>query len=554
LTKKLPGYSGAVDDNQPPPPQLPEKYGKARIPRTGIYCLFRRYNPKSHHKTKIRWVAMSVRSISNRALQMLSGFFRADGGNIAVIFAISAVPVISFVGAAVDYSRVTAARTAMQGAADSATLMVSKDYASGLVKAADIQAKAQAYFNALYGNTDVNNVTVTATYTAKSSDGTSTVVMNATGSLPTSFMKLAGYAELPFKASSTSTWGATRLRVAMALDVTGSMKDNNKLATMKTSAKKLIDTLKGSATGTPDVYISIVPFNEMVNVGKSNIGATWLDWHAQLPQNSHDSANDFGSCSTTSYPTAALCKAANKTWTFFGSCSNSNYNTEATCKAANKTWTEKRATSWQGCVTDRDLKKTNNNDTTKATPSSTDPTTLFVAKDYDDCGASILPMKAAYDANEPDNSTDDTTLKGKINSLVAVGGTNQPIGMHWAWMALQLGDPLNTPAKDSDYKYTDALIVLSDGQNTFDYWNGNGTSYESGVDDRQKMLCDNIKKPANGMVAVYTIQVNTTNDPESAILKYCATDGQFFQSKTEDQIKSAFQSIGSSLTKLRLAQ
>ena len=497
---------------------------------------------------------MRVHLIFRRTLRSLACFCRADRGNVAAIFAITCVPVISFIGGAVDYSRANAARTAMQGAADSATLMVSRDYATGSVKAADISAKAEAYFRALYPSAGINNITVATTYTAKSADGTSTVVMNTTGRIPTTFMKLAGFGDLPFSSSSTSTWGATRLRVAMALDVTGSMADDNKLATMKTSAKKLIDTLKASATDTPDVYISIIPFNEMVNVGASNIAATWLDWHAKLPSNAHDSANDFGSCSDTSYLTAALCKAANKTWTFFGSCSNSNYNTEATCKSANKTWTEKRTTNWQGCVTDRDLKKTNNNDTTKASPNVSDPSSLFVAKEYGDCSSSILPMKAAFGASESDSSTDDNTLKGKINNFVAGGGTNQPIGMHWAWMALQPGDPLNTPAKDTDYKYTDAIILLSDGQNTFDYWNGDGRSYEDGVDDRQKLLCDNIKNSANGKVTVYTIQVNTTNDPDSAILKYCANDGQFFQTKTADQITVAFQAIGSSLTKLRLAR
>ncbi|MDB5505035.1 MAG: hypothetical protein JWR89_4937, partial [Tardiphaga sp.] len=224
------------------------------------------------------------------------------------------------------------------------------------------------------------------------------------------------------------------------------------------------------------------------------------------------------------------------------------------CKAASKTWTAYSTNNWQGCVTDRDLKQANDNDTTNATPTASDPTTLFVAKNYSDCSASVLPMKSAYDSNESDSSTNDTTLKGKINNLDAQGGTNQPIGIHWAWMSLQTSDPLNTPAKDTDYKYTDAIIVLSDGQNTFDYWNGTGQYYESSVDDRQKLLCDNIKNPANGKVTVYAIQVNTTNDPDSAILKYCANDGQFFQSKTADQIALAFQAIGSSLTKLRLAQ
>ena len=45
-------------------------------------------------------------------------FVGANKGNVAVIFTIAAIPVISFVGAAIDYSRANAARSAMQSAMD----------------------------------------------------------------------------------------------------------------------------------------------------------------------------------------------------------------------------------------------------------------------------------------------------------------------------------------------------------------------------------------------------------------------------------------------------
>jgi Flp pilus assembly protein TadG len=45
---------------------------------------------------------MSGASIFNRVRTAVGRFARADQGNIAVIFAIAAVPIISFVGAAID--------------------------------------------------------------------------------------------------------------------------------------------------------------------------------------------------------------------------------------------------------------------------------------------------------------------------------------------------------------------------------------------------------------------------------------------------------------------
>src|ERR1700753_83325 len=58
-------------------------------------------------------------------------FIAANDGNIAVIFTIALVPIISFVGAAIDYSRANSAKSAMQAAMDSAGLMVGKGPVGG---------------------------------------------------------------------------------------------------------------------------------------------------------------------------------------------------------------------------------------------------------------------------------------------------------------------------------------------------------------------------------------------------------------------------------------
>src|SRR2546430_6618124 len=93
-------------------------------------------------------------------------FFKQDRGNVAIIFALSAIPIISFVGAAIDYTRANAARSSMQAALDSTALMLSKDLTYGTINSSQINSKATAYFNALYNNRDANSVSITATYTA----------------------------------------------------------------------------------------------------------------------------------------------------------------------------------------------------------------------------------------------------------------------------------------------------------------------------------------------------------------------------------------------------
>src|SRR6187455_2703856 len=96
-------------------------------------------------------------------LKAVRRFGGANQGNIAVIFAIALVPVISFVGAAIDYTRANSARSSMQAALDSTALMLSKDLTDGKITDSQINAKATAYFTALYTNSDAKSVSINAT-------------------------------------------------------------------------------------------------------------------------------------------------------------------------------------------------------------------------------------------------------------------------------------------------------------------------------------------------------------------------------------------------------
>src|SRR4051812_24287508 len=225
----------------------------------------------------IRWISATAKREARR-------FTHDQRGNVAMIFAMSLLPLLGFVGAAVDYSRTNAARSAMQVALDSAALMVSKDLSSNpTMSQAEVLAKSTNYFNALYTNTTSSAIRITASYTTNTQNG-STVTVNGSGSVTTDFMRMVGFPIMGINGSSTTTWGSTRMRIALALDVTGSMNDAGKLPAMKTAAKNLIDTLNASARMTEDLYISIIPFAQMVNVGSSNKNASWLKW------------NMYGSC------------------------------------------------------------------------------------------------------------------------------------------------------------------------------------------------------------------------------------------------------------------
>src|SRR6195952_3150848 len=57
-----------------------------------------------------------------KSAQLLGRFRRDQRGNIAVIFALTLIPVLSCIGCAVDYSRATQLRSKLQAAIDAASV------------------------------------------------------------------------------------------------------------------------------------------------------------------------------------------------------------------------------------------------------------------------------------------------------------------------------------------------------------------------------------------------------------------------------------------------
>lgn len=414
-------------------------------------------------------------------------------GGVAPMFAIAIVPLIGFAGAAVDYTRASAARTAMQASLDSTALMLSRTAATQ--SSTELQAMATNTFSALFTPQTVQNVAVTTTY---SSVGGSTVTLTASGSVPVDFLNVLGFNSINITASSKATWGNTRLRVALVLDNTGSMAQSSKMPALQTASQNLLTQIKTAAVNPEDAYVSIIPFSKDVNVNSANVDASWLRWD--------------------------LWEAAN------GSCSKSTYRTQSTCLANGKIWTPASRSTWNGCVTDRDQ----NFDTTNDAPLA--GSTLYPTEQYSSCPVPVMGL-----------SNDWTALSAKITAMQPNGNTNQAIGLQLGWQSLTAA-PFTVPAMDPNYKYNQVIILLTDGLNTEDRWYSNASS----IDARQQKTCDNIKAAG---ITIYAIQVNTGSDPTSSLLQRCASDSsKFFLLTSSTQIVTAFNQIGTALSNLRLSQ
>ena len=450
---------------------------------------------------------MGFASVLTRIVRKASSFAKANDGNIAVIVVVAALPMISVMGMAIDYTRAVNARSEMQQAADAAALMLAQDAAN--LTPAQLTTRAQSYFGGLYkASNGVSSVSVNATYTPNNGQG-STVLITASANMPTEFMRIAGITQMPLSTNSTSTWGNTKLRVALALDNTGSMAQAGKMTALQGGAKNLIDSLSAQAINAGDVYVSIVPFANEVNMGASAFkNSGFIDW------------SNWGTF------------ASNMDGYTCGS-SNSTRRQHMKCGTANND-----INNWNGCVMDRGNQSapSANNDDQVSTP-PTSGTTLFPADQSSVCPQAVNTL-----------SYDWTTLKGVVDNMAPNGNTNQAIGLHHAWMTLLQQTPYNAPAESASYNYVKAIVLFSDGLNTQDRWYSDAAS----IDARQETLCTNIK---NTGVTIYSIQVNTASDPQSTVLANCASgSSNFYYLTSATQVLSAFQSISTKLSKLRIKQ
>jgi Flp pilus assembly protein TadG len=554
---------------------------------------------------------MSVTTIFNRIRTAACRFAGADQGNIAVIFAIAAVPILSFVGAAIDYSRANSARSSLQAALDSTALMVSRDLTNGTISTSEIEAKAKTYFSSLYtgkfGTVSTNDIH--ATYTPKDSSGISTIRITGSGKMPTDFMKIAGFPTLDFGSSSTSAWGNTRMRVAMVLDNTGSMAQNGKMAAMQKAAKDMIDTLSGYNKQDGDVYISVIPFAKDVNVGTSNVDAPWInwtEWEAEPPilndktttaNAAFRSAKADSTCPFTNSTHGFVCmdrpattsgartvsripangyicpgldngrKFPGKANIYYNGCYTTVTGASASCGSfgpdrcsCDGSGSSKICHFWRGDDTAA---------TAAARPAHSTWTGCVNDRDQDfdtkntDPGSAVndgTPSKRFYaeqwsqclPATVTPMSNQWETLKQQITDMYPSGNTNQAVGLAWGWQSLSTTNgPIAAKPKASDYVYKDYIVLLSDGLNTQNRW----STSQSSIDARQKILCDNIKLDTTNPVTVFTIQVNINNaDPKSQVLQDCAINGTFQMITTPDQTSDAFKNILTQISRLRVAK
>jgi Flp pilus assembly protein TadG len=176
---------------------------------------------------------MTKPGFAGRAAALISRFRRDNKANIAVIFGIAILPILTFVGAATDYSMATRVKAKLQSAADAASVAsISKNsigYNAAALMSGDgpVSAAVTDANNIFNGN--VNNETyaytnLSLTTTVNKTGGTLTSQVTFSADVPVVFMKVLGYQKLSVGGVSNSTSSLPPyLDFYLMLDLSGSM-------------------------------------------------------------------------------------------------------------------------------------------------------------------------------------------------------------------------------------------------------------------------------------------------------------------------------------------
>src|SRR5580704_4886787 len=156
-------------------------------------------------------------------------------GNVAVISALTAIPLLSAAGCAIDYSMASWIKMKLQAAADAATLATMSINSPAVTAAKAMTGNgtisggstdATNYFNANLSAAPASNgytgLTSSATVTKSSQVLTTKLTFSAT--VPTHFMGIIGFKNLAVGGSSSASYTMpTYINFYLLLDVSGSM-------------------------------------------------------------------------------------------------------------------------------------------------------------------------------------------------------------------------------------------------------------------------------------------------------------------------------------------
>lgn len=464
-------------------------------------------------------------------MQALRRFVSDRQGGTAAIFAVALLPLLACVGAAVDYARAENARARLQNALDATAVALVRD--AGRMNDRQLEDRAKAFLAGMFRS----EAGVAARDVAVSRDG-QVIRVQAEATVPTTIMRLVGRGGVEVGGEARATAGNRTIELALVIDNTGSMAQDNRLGLVREAAKFLINELDRAAAGGDRVSVSVVPFDTQVRLKTANANAPWL-----RPLRADEVSSPCGPIRIS--PATGLLPAT----------------APDPDRAARNAWT--------GYVTDRDrvdcdpglpARIVDMNVAGAAADSLKDETLYpMVPNERGESLPEILPLTR--------NLGQGSDVRKTLNDMRPRGCTNITLGTMWGLETLSPGAPFTEGSAFGTPNVDKIMIILTDGQNTRDAFTNRcdnekiGTQAE--LDDRTMAACTAAK--ASG-VTVFTIKVvegsdrllggcaSRVTDPRNAFYRGPDKPELYFPAQDVSQISGVFRQIASIILQTRLTQ
>ncbi|MEL7231966.1 MAG: TadE/TadG family type IV pilus assembly protein, partial [Pseudomonadota bacterium] len=191
--------------------------------------------------------------------------WRDNSGQVAVIFSLSLVPVLTLLAMAVDFQRTTAVKGELSHELDAASLRGARHIMAGK-KPENVRAMlAEEIKQRVLARGDTYCTPAKIEFANRNRE----IKIDLSCSTDTMIGPPSGPDNIMFDVSATSSWDVGLLDVSFVFDISGSMQSNNRINSLKSAANDALDVLipEGDETANEGVRIAMVSYDDMVNAG-----------------------------------------------------------------------------------------------------------------------------------------------------------------------------------------------------------------------------------------------------------------------------------------------
>ena len=448
----------------------------------------------------------------------LKKYYQNVDGNVAMMFAIMVVLLLTAIGAAVDYTNMVRAQNQLQSQVDAGVLAAAT---VDVKKKKNSEAKKQKKIRTeiAYEIVEANGFDLSKNKPILDIQRNSVVLTAETIYRPR-FSAFLGFDQVKLSATAESGLpGEQAFDVVLVLDNTESMDANGKLEALKEGATQLIEAIESSGSGTK---VGIVPFARYVRVSDSARNASWFDMPVE---SDHERTEDVRIVDNP-----GTCRIETRTRVRDGEIEQ--YETEV-CEGRTyltDTTDETVEARWEGCVgtrvppySERDGEYVHRiPGILRINPQEV--TGLNYDK-FTRCPSEITPVTDDYEL-----------LKDAIDDMRTTDNTHLPTGLIWGQRVLSPGEPYDNSPGPNESEKKKIMILMTDGNNTTQIERDalaerqlRSPPFISDVDPdvaateanaATSRLCDTAKAAGT---EIYTIAFKVDDPATHTLLKQCAS-------------------------------